>query len=305
MLHEHLLLSVKGQRLDGKWGSTHTTALHGNTVATSALYNELVAAEVCEVLGLATEPRTDTAGRRPVMEIAGVPNELIRWISRRSDQIAACLAALEHEYVTAVEDDCELKFLPVVSERSRRQAEPPHTGGTSYLSLPGRYSAVLSISASAARTRGPDSALCRGVTGSCGPWPRRRRSALMTGDHTDGKRSSLVKDRSNGAVGRELRGHGPADGCHLSRGLYSRGAGLPGARVMEWLLLHGMALFRDPIGVAIKHRFPPWVAVGFPRLMAPSRAAHIPARCAFWLLCWRGRVCVIASRPRSGRAGRV
>ncbi|GGP32201.1 hypothetical protein GCM10018980_69080 [Streptomyces capoamus] len=119
LLHDHLLLSVKGQRLDGKWGSIHTTALYENTVAASALYNELVAAEVCEALGLATEPRTVTPGRRPVMEIAGVPHELIRWTSRRSDQIAACLAELEHEYVTAVDDDGELKFLPVVSERAR------------------------------------------------------------------------------------------------------------------------------------------------------------------------------------------
>ncbi|MDX3481995.1 MobF family relaxase, partial [Streptomyces scabiei] len=133
LLHDHLLLSVKGQRLDGKWGSIHTLALHENTVAASALYNELVAAEVCEALGLATEPRIVTAGRRPVMEIAGVPHELIRWTARRSDQIAACLEDLEHEYVTAVDDDGELKFLPVVSERARaklnqmaaRKTRPP------------------------------------------------------------------------------------------------------------------------------------------------------------------------------------
>ncbi|MEU3901921.1 MobF family relaxase [Streptomyces sp. NPDC045251] len=133
LLHDHLMVSVKGQRLDGKWGSIHTTALHENTVAASALYNELVASEVCEALGLATEPRTVTPGRRPVMEIAGVPHELIRWTSRRSDQIAACLTELEHEYVTAVDDDGEPLFLPVVSERARaklnaiaaRKTRPP------------------------------------------------------------------------------------------------------------------------------------------------------------------------------------
>ncbi|WP_326743411.1 MobF family relaxase [Streptomyces sp. NBC_01768] len=119
LLHDHLLLSVKGQRLDGKWGSIHTLALHENTVAASALYNETVAAEVCEELGLATEPRTVTAGRRPVMEVAGVPHELIGWTASRGEQIAACLADLEREYVTAVDDDGELKFLPVVSERAR------------------------------------------------------------------------------------------------------------------------------------------------------------------------------------------
>ncbi|MFH9655479.1 MobF family relaxase, partial [Streptomyces anulatus] len=136
LLHDHLLLSVKGQRLDGTWGSIHTTALYENTVAASALYNELVAAEVCEELGLATEPRTVTPGRRPVMEIAGVPHELIRWTARRSDQIATCLAELEHEYVTAVDDDGEPRFLPVVSERARakleriaaRKTRPPKKG---------------------------------------------------------------------------------------------------------------------------------------------------------------------------------
>jgi hypothetical protein len=92
-----------------------------------------VAAEVCEALGLATEPRTVTPGRRPVMEIAVVPHELIRWTARRRDQIAACMAELEHEYVTAVDDDGESRFLPVVSERARaklnqiaaRKTRPP------------------------------------------------------------------------------------------------------------------------------------------------------------------------------------
>ncbi|MFI8007927.1 hypothetical protein [Streptomyces sp. NPDC086010] len=62
-----------------------------------------------------------------------MPHELIRWTSRRSDQIAACLEELEHEYVTAVDDDGEPRFLPVVSERARaklnqiaaRKTRPP------------------------------------------------------------------------------------------------------------------------------------------------------------------------------------
>ena len=119
LLHDHLMLSVKGQRPGGMWGSVHSEVLFENTVAASALYNEIVMAEVCEGLGLASEPRTVTAGRRPVMEIAGVPHELIRWTSRRSDQIAACLAELEHEYVTAVDDDGNLKFAAEVSEQAR------------------------------------------------------------------------------------------------------------------------------------------------------------------------------------------
>ncbi|WP_406514539.1 relaxase domain-containing protein (plasmid) [Streptomyces sp. NBC_00161] len=133
LLHDHLLLSIKGQRPGGKWGSVHSEVLFENTVAASALYNEIVAAEVCENLGLATEPRTVSAGRRPVMEIAGIPHELIAWTARRGAQIEACREDLEREYVTAVDDNGEPKFLPVVSERARikldqiaaRKTRPP------------------------------------------------------------------------------------------------------------------------------------------------------------------------------------
>jgi len=67
------------------------------------------------------------------MDGADAPHELIRWTSRRSDQIAACPEDLEHEYVTAVDDDGEPRFLPVVSERARaklnriaaRKTRPP------------------------------------------------------------------------------------------------------------------------------------------------------------------------------------
>ncbi|MER5501914.1 MobF family relaxase [Streptomyces sp. NPDC002561] len=99
LLHDHLLLSVKGQRLDGKWGSSHTLALHENTVAVSALYNELVMAEVCEELGLASEPREVTPGLRPVMEIAGVDQELIDWSSTRRRRIEDVLEGITDEYV--------------------------------------------------------------------------------------------------------------------------------------------------------------------------------------------------------------
>lgn len=78
--------------------------------------------------------------------IAGVPHELIRWTARRSDQIATCLAELEHEYVTAVDAIGEPKFLPVVSERARaklervaaRKTRPPKKGKARSLAHAGR-----------------------------------------------------------------------------------------------------------------------------------------------------------------------
>ncbi|MGW5497718.1 relaxase domain-containing protein [Streptomyces olivaceoviridis] len=104
--------------------------------------------------------RTVTAGRHPVMNVAGVPHELIRWTSRRSDQIAACRAELEHEYVTAVDDDGEPRFLPGVSEQARAQlnrmaakmARPPKQKASPLAQLRERWkaSAILTSGVAAA-----------------------------------------------------------------------------------------------------------------------------------------------------------
>lgn len=168
----------------GPTGPIHSEVLFENTVAASSLYNEVVAAEVCEELGLATEPRTVTAGRRPVMEIAGVPHELIGWTAKRGGQIAACLTELEHEYVTAVNDDGELKYLPAVSEGARvelmrmaaHKTRPPKQKARPLAQLRAwwKASAILNfwggaqVHGAAARTRGWD------VAARGGGGPRRR-----------------------------------------------------------------------------------------------------------------------------------
>lgn len=82
LLHDHLVVSVKVLRADGKWGHLDSRRLYAHVVAAGALYNQRVLEEVCARLGLAIEPRTPTPGLRPVMEIAGVPPELIDMVGR-------------------------------------------------------------------------------------------------------------------------------------------------------------------------------------------------------------------------------
>ncbi len=112
-------MSLRGLRPDGKWGAVHSTVLFENAVAASSLYKELLMAEVSEALGLASEPRAVSAGRRPVMERGGVPHELIGWMAKRGRDIDLCRQEPEHEYVTAVDEDGNLKFAPVISEQAR------------------------------------------------------------------------------------------------------------------------------------------------------------------------------------------
>jgi hypothetical protein len=98
LLHDHLVVSVKVLRAGGKWGHLDSRRLYAHVVAAGALYNQRILEEVCDRLGLATEPRRPTPGLRPVMAIAGVPPELIAWSSTRQRDIAALLEQAEADY---------------------------------------------------------------------------------------------------------------------------------------------------------------------------------------------------------------
>ncbi|WP_332010698.1 MobF family relaxase [Streptomyces uncialis] len=99
LLHHHLLLLNRAQRSDGTWYALDTVRLYQHAVAAGTLYTLAMTTEVCEELGLATVPREVTPGLRPVMEIAGVPAELIEWKSTRRERIEDALEAITDQYV--------------------------------------------------------------------------------------------------------------------------------------------------------------------------------------------------------------
>ncbi|MFL4910733.1 MobF family relaxase [Streptomyces sp. MMS24-I2-30] len=103
LLHDHCLILNRVQRLDNngepKWGALDTTRLYRHVVAAGTLYTLAMTTEVCEELGLATVPREVTPGLRPVMEVAGVDQELIDWSSTRRRQIEDELEGLTAQYV--------------------------------------------------------------------------------------------------------------------------------------------------------------------------------------------------------------
>ncbi|MFI0233784.1 relaxase domain-containing protein [Streptomyces sp. NPDC017086] len=81
------------------WGAVDTYRLYQNAVAAGTLYTLAMTTEVCETLGLATVPREVTPGLRPVMEIAGVPEDLIDWSASRRQRIEDALEVLTDQYV--------------------------------------------------------------------------------------------------------------------------------------------------------------------------------------------------------------
>jgi hypothetical protein len=100
LLHDHALISLKVARPDGKFGNLDTRRLFQHVVAAGTLYSLLLAEEVTERLGLAWEPREVTEGLRPVMEIAGIPHELIAWQGTRSREIRDYYDGLADWYAT-------------------------------------------------------------------------------------------------------------------------------------------------------------------------------------------------------------
>ncbi|MFJ4745633.1 MobF family relaxase [Streptomyces sp. NPDC088775] len=99
LLHDHCLILNRAQRPDGTWAALDTRRLYQHIVAAGTLYTLTMTTEVCEELGLATVPREVTAGLRPVMEVAGVEQDLIDWSSTRREQMAPVLERITDKYV--------------------------------------------------------------------------------------------------------------------------------------------------------------------------------------------------------------
>ncbi|WP_249409121.1 MobF family relaxase [Frigoribacterium sp. CFBP 8751] len=97
-LHDHLVVANKVKGSDGKWRTIDSKLLHRQGVAASEFYNSRVMDLVTDALGLTTELREVTPGKRPVVEIAGIDDRLASGFSSRSADIKATMKKLERDY---------------------------------------------------------------------------------------------------------------------------------------------------------------------------------------------------------------
>ncbi|WP_432945832.1 MobF family relaxase [Kribbella sp. CA-253562] len=93
-LHTHLVVANRVQGTDGKWRTLDGRVLFRAAVALSEIHNVLLADNLTRRLGVGWDLRDRGERRNPAFEITGVPDELIREFSSRSDQIESNLAAL-------------------------------------------------------------------------------------------------------------------------------------------------------------------------------------------------------------------
>ena len=97
-LHDHVVVANKVKGVDGKWRTIDSKLLHRQGVAASEFYNSQVMDRVTEALGVTTELREVTRGKRAVLEIAGVDERLTGGFSTRSAGIRSAVKALEAQY---------------------------------------------------------------------------------------------------------------------------------------------------------------------------------------------------------------
>jgi conjugative relaxase-like TrwC/TraI family protein len=97
-LHDHLVVANKVKGSDGKWRTIDSKLLHRMNVPISEFYNAAIMSEVTKALDVTTEARTVAAGKRPVMEIAGVDTDLLETFSSRSASIRVEVERLTAEY---------------------------------------------------------------------------------------------------------------------------------------------------------------------------------------------------------------
>ncbi|MFI1203555.1 MobF family relaxase [Streptomyces sp. NPDC020883] len=131
LLHDHAVVANKIQGLDGKWRSLDGRLWFRQIVTASELYNRRVIEEACARLGLRATEVAPTPGRRPVLQIAGIPQKLIRGMSTRDTDIRARLEELiaDRELRTgrSVSVTTRMKLLSQASRETRppkKQARP-------------------------------------------------------------------------------------------------------------------------------------------------------------------------------------
>ncbi|QXV63534.1 MobF family relaxase [Amycolatopsis sp. TNS106] len=100
-LHTHVVVSNRVLGADGKWRTIDSRQLFRVAVSMSETYNAAVEHGLTERLGVAWHNVPKPDGKRPVREIAGVPDELITGFSSRRNQVETNYERLIGEYVRA------------------------------------------------------------------------------------------------------------------------------------------------------------------------------------------------------------
>lgn len=96
-LHDHVVIANRVEGADDKWSSIDGRVLYQYGVECSELYNSKVQEYVTQLTGLQFEPRMQTG--KPIHEIVGISDEMVRAFSSRRGDISAELDKVKAKFV--------------------------------------------------------------------------------------------------------------------------------------------------------------------------------------------------------------
>jgi hypothetical protein len=120
LLHTHLVIANRVQGPDGRWTALDGRDLYRHRLAADAIYRATYQRELLRTLGVEWTP-ADTHGNR---ELQGIPEDLVRGFSKRTDQIDAELDRLAAD---GGERTPRLVKWAVHATRKPKQQEPADT----------------------------------------------------------------------------------------------------------------------------------------------------------------------------------
>ena len=100
-LHTHVAIANKVQTLDGRWMALDGRMIYRAAVTASEFYNTALEAEITAWIGGRFTERETTPGKRPIRELAGVDENLMRRWSTRRQAIEAATGDLAAQFVAA------------------------------------------------------------------------------------------------------------------------------------------------------------------------------------------------------------
>ncbi len=135
LLHDHVVVANKVLGVDGKWRTIDGKLLYAMEVAASEFYNQRVVEEMCRRLGVQAEEREVTPGKRPVVAISGLDDDLIETFSKRAQDIRKDLAVLLAGYRRRYGKEPDTAARMALIQQAAQQTRPKKKAARSLFEL--------------------------------------------------------------------------------------------------------------------------------------------------------------------------
>lgn len=127
-LHDHVVVANKVMGADGRWRSIDGSLLYKSSVAASEVYNSRLAELLHDRLGVQFESR-EREGKRPVLEVKGISDDLMRDFSSRRESITPVLNGLVDEYTRQHGRAPSKKQMMQLAQQATLDTRPEKQGG--------------------------------------------------------------------------------------------------------------------------------------------------------------------------------